>query len=97
MRTMLRVTIPVEAGNKAIKEGSLNTLLKSALETLKPEAAYFLADKGTRTALIFFDLRDSSQIPVVAEPLFTGLSAAVEFIPVMNADDLTAGLQRVGH
>jgi hypothetical protein len=93
MRMMLRVTIPVEQGNKAIKDGSLPEIMKSALDNLRPEAAYFLPDSGIRTALIFFDLKDPSQIPVIAEPLFMGLNAAVEFVPVMNADDLRAGLE----
>ncbi len=35
-----------------------------------PEAAYFLAEDGMRTALIFFDLQEPSQIPAVAEPAF---------------------------
>jgi hypothetical protein len=34
------------------------------------------------------DLKDPSDIPVIAEPLFQLYNAAVEFIPVMNFDDL---------
>ncbi len=33
-----------------------------------------------------------AQIPVIAEPLFQQLHSTVEFIPVMNADDLQRGL-----
>ncbi len=94
MRMMLRVTVPVEQGNKAIKDGSLPEIIKSTLDDLNPEAAYFLPDNGgKRTGLIFFDLKDSSQIPVIAEPLFIGLNAAVEFTPVMNINDLKTGLE----
>ena len=35
---------------------------------------------------------DPTQIPVIAEPLFQQLESTVEFIPVMNADDLRRGL-----
>ena len=92
MRTMLKVSIPVETENKAIADGSLPRLLQGLLGDLKPEAAYFLASEGTRTALIFFNLADPSQIPAIAEPLFMGLDAEVDFFPVMNAEDLGKGL-----
>ncbi len=92
MRMMLKVSIPVEAGNKAFKDGSLTRAIQSTAERLKPEAAYFLASKGERTSLFFFDMQDTSQIPAIAEPLFSGLSASLTFTPVMNADDLQKGL-----
>ena len=92
MRMMLKVTIPVETGNKANKDGSLARALQGTAERLKPEAAYFLADDGKRTALFFFNMQDTSQIPGIAEPLFMGLNASVTISPVMNADDLQKGL-----
>ncbi len=61
MRMLLKVTIPVDAGNAAIREGRLSQVLQSLLGELKPEGAYFLAQNGRRTALIFFDLKDPSQ------------------------------------
>jgi hypothetical protein len=61
---------------------------------IQPEAAYFTALDGKRTALIFFDLEDPSQIPSVAEPFFMGLEAAIEIVPAMTADDVRAGLER---
>ena len=42
--------------------------------------------------MIFFDMQDASDIPVVAEPLFMGLDAEIELIPAMNADDVRKGL-----
>jgi hypothetical protein len=47
------------------------------------------------TALYIIDLKDPSEIAVIAEPFFIGLNAAVEFTPVMNADDLKKALDRV--
>ena len=58
MRMMLKVVIPVEAGNKANKDGSLARAMQGAAERLKPEAAYFLPDDGKRTALFFFNMQD---------------------------------------
>ena len=92
MRMMLKVIIPVETGNRAAKDGSLAKAIQTATERLKPEAAYFLADEGARSALFFFDMQDASQIPAIAEPLFIGLNASLTMCPAMNADDLQKGL-----
>ena len=92
MRMMLKVTIPVEAGNTAIKNGQLSRTMQNTMERLKPEAAYFLADEGKRTALFFFNMQDSAQIPPIAEPFFMGMNASLTIVPVMNAEDLQKGL-----
>ncbi len=42
--------------------------------------------------MIFFDMQESGDIPGIAEMLFQGSDAAVEFIPVMNTDDLKNAL-----
>ena len=94
MRTLLKVTLPVESGNRAIKDGSLPKTIQTLIQELRPEASYFFPEHGQRTALLVFDLKDPTQIPQVVEPLFTKLNAAVEMYPVMNADDLKAGLEK---
>ncbi len=96
MRTMMRVTFPVEAGNRGIADGSLPKALESVMESLKPEAVYFTPTGGERSAYVFFDMTDSSDIPTIAEPLFQKFNASVEFAPVMNAVDLQAGLAKLG-
>ena len=45
--------------------------------------------------MMVFDMADPTQIPQIAEPLFLNLDAAVEFVPVMNADDLRTALEKV--
>lgn len=92
MRTMLKIQIPVEAGNEAIDAGVLPSTLQEVLGRLQPEAAYFVPD-GQRTAWVVFDLKDPSQIPSVAEPLFHRLNAHVSLTPVMNLEDLQKGLK----
>ena len=91
MRTMMKVTLPVEAGNKAIADGSLPRVIQETVERIRPEAAYFTVENGRRTALFFFDLGDASQMPVVGEPLFQ-MGADVQVTPAMNAQDLQKGL-----
>ncbi len=82
----------VAASNNAITEGSLPKVMESTLERWKPEAAYFYADHGKRTAIFIVDLKDTYQIPLIAEPFFMSMNAEVNFTPVMNADDLRKGL-----
>lgn len=95
MRMMLRITVPIEKGNETFKDGSLGRTMESVMKKLKPEAAYFgTMAEGKRGGLMFFDLSEPSQIVEIAEPLFLNLDAAVEFVPVMNADDLMKGMAK---
>jgi hypothetical protein len=95
VRTLLRVTLTdTEAANAALHEGRLQKMIKSNIESLKAEAAYFLPDGGYRTAMIVFDMKDASDIARIGEPFFTELNASVEFLPVMTAEDLMRGLQQ---
>jgi hypothetical protein len=94
MRTLLKVIFDVAAGNKAIMEGSFPKVMKSTMDRINPEASYFLAtEDGCRSCLMVFDLKDPSDIPGIAEPLFIGMNAKVTFSPVMNAEELQKGLQ----
>jgi len=88
MRFFVKVNIPVEAGNEAARAGKLGTTIQSILADLKPEAAYFTDDNGQRTALLFLEMKDASQIPAIAEPWFLAFNASIEFHPVMVPDDL---------
>ncbi len=89
MRMLLRVSIPAEAGNAAAKAGTLGSTVEKIVADLKPEAAYFFADdEGNRSGSIVFDMKDSSQIPSVAEPWFLAFNAKVSLRPVMNPQDL---------
>jgi hypothetical protein len=95
MRTLITVSIPCDAGNNAVQDGSLPKIMAESMERLKPEAAYFTTIHGRRTALLVFDLKDSSDMPSIAEPFFSGFNAEVTFSPVMTADDLKAGLGKI--
>ena len=94
MRVMMKVSFPVEASNRGIKDGSLPKTIMSFIDQMKPEGAYFVADGGKRTAIFFFNLADPSSIPSAAEPFFMNLDAAIELTPAMNAADLKAGLEK---
>ena len=97
MRMLLRVSIPVEAGNAAAKAGTLGSTIERILADLKPEAVYFLADDdGNRSGSIVFDMKDASQIPAVAEPWFLAFDAKVSIRPVMTPQDLAAAGPAIG-
>src|SRR5687768_15680819 len=70
MRTLMKVSIPVESGNKSIKEGLLPKTVQEFVDRVKPEACYFGAEGGKRTAFLVFDLKDPTLIPTIAEPFF---------------------------
>jgi len=96
MRVIARISMPVESGNRAIKDGTLGTVIQRAAERWKPEAMYFTTFDGRRTALMVFNLPDASDIPPFAEPFFMELNADVQIAPVMNGEDLQKGLSRLG-
>jgi hypothetical protein len=88
MRCMMKVSIPVERGNESVKDGTLGRTIEAILADLKPETAHFCDWDGQRTGFIVFDLKDTSQIPAVAEPWFMAFDAKLEFHPCMNMEDL---------
>jgi|SRR6185437_9073399 len=95
MRTMLKVTIPVESGNERISDGTLPKAMETILGELEPEASYFFTNNGERCMFIVFDMEDPSEIPSVAEPFFMAFNARVEFQPVMNLQDLQKALSGI--
>ena len=94
MRVMMKVSIPAEAGNKALRDGSLPKTMTAFMEDAKPEAAYFIAEGGNRTGIFFFDLKDPSSLPSASEQFFMNFNAAVEVTPAMNAEEMKAGVER---
>jgi hypothetical protein len=97
MRMLLRVSIPVEAGNAAVMNGTLGSTIEKILADLKPEAVYFFADdNGERSGSVVFDMKDPSQIPGVAEPWFLAFNAKVSLRPVMTPQDLAKAGPSIG-
>jgi len=94
---LLKATIPVEAGNAAVVNGTLGTTIQKILAELKPEAAYFTEDAGERTGWVFFDMKNSSELPSIAEPWFLAFNAKVTIRPAMNSQDLAEGMPGMQH
>ena len=88
MRMLMKVNIPVEAGNKAVREGTLGKTIQQILQAIRPEASYFVAENGQRCGFLIVNLDSASKIPALAEPWFLALNAAVELHPLMTPEDL---------
>lgn len=91
MRFLLKISFPVESGNAAAKKDGFKAI-QQILAEQKPEAAYFIAAGGMRTAILIVNMDDASQIAGIAEPWFLALNASIECTPVM----LPADLQKAG-
>src|ERR1700691_100288 len=88
MRMMLHVVMPIETANAAIRAGQFGPFIQKVLGDLKPEAAFFTETNGARSGYIFFDMKDSSQLPAIAEPWFLAFNAKLTVRPAMNSQDL---------
>ncbi len=97
MRVLMKVTMPHEGFNQAVRDGSVGKKMQRILEEQKPEAVYFAEFGGKRTGILIVDLPDPSKIPALAEPWFLTFNADVEIRPVMTGEDLAkAGLDALG-
>ena|ERR1022692_4076190 len=92
MRMMLKVSIPVDSGNAAVRAGALGSTIQRIQADMKPEAAYFYEEDGDRTGFIVFDMKDSSDVPAICEPWFLAFNAKLTLRPAMTPQDLAAGL-----
>jgi len=95
IRFVIRAKIPTEAGNRMLQDPNGFKALEDYIAKVKPEAVYFYEEGGERTGLFVVDVASADMIPVIAEPLFQGVSAKVEFHPAMTPDEVKRGLQKV--
>jgi hypothetical protein len=97
MRFLIKISIPVEKFNAAVRDGTAGKKLQQILDDIKPEATYFWEEAGKRGGIMVVNLDKASQIPAIAEPWFLSFDAAVEFRPCMTPQDLAAaGLEALG-
>jgi hypothetical protein len=92
MRFLILAKIPTEDGNKMVQDPNFLKKLESYINKIKAEAAYFFVADGNRVASFIVDVESADQIPILAEPLFSGMGAHVEFHPLMSFDDLKKGI-----
>jgi hypothetical protein len=88
MRFLVKITTPLEPFNSLVRSGGAEKLMQEILGDIKPEAVYFTAEGGHRTAYLVVNLESTSQMPQIAEPWFLKFNAKVEFNPTMLPEDL---------
>lgn len=92
MRFLIRAKIPTEDGNKMVQDPNFLIKLEKYINKVKAEATYFFEADGNRVAAFIVDVQSADQIPVLMEPLFSGMGANVELHPVMSFEDLKKGI-----
>lgn len=91
MKMLMHVRFPIGPFNAAVRDGSAGQKIQRILEAIKPEAAYFTAERGRRGGTLVVDVSDPSDIPALAEPFFLTFDADVDLIPCMTPEDLARG------
>ncbi len=84
MRIAVRVNIPNDEGNEAIRSGKMGEMMGAFVQKWRPEALYFYPRDGLRGFTFYTNMDDASQMPALAEPFFEGLGAEIEMTPCMN-------------
>lgn len=97
MRMLLNLQFPVEPFNSYVRDGSVGEKIQKIMASIKPEAAYFTEQHGSRGAVLVVNVNSAAEIPAIAEPWFLLFEADAEFRIAMSAEDLGgAGLEALG-
>ena len=97
MRMLMHIQFPLEPFNTAVRNGTVGQKMQRILEAIKPEAAYFSEHHGHRGGTLVVNVKEPSDVPVLAEPWFLTFNAEVEFRVAMTPEDLArANLDALG-
>lgn len=88
MRFLLRVQIPVEAGNSMVQDPNFLDKIEDYIKTVNAEAAYFGPSRGGRSMFFVVGMDNEIMIPALLDPLFQEFKAKIEVNPVMLFEDL---------
>ena len=88
MRFLVKVTLPIDEGNEAIRDGSIMEKLQRIVEDAQPEAMYFTIEEGQRTQYLVVNVDDVKDLPNLAEPWWLLFSADVSVSPVFTLEDM---------
>jgi len=95
MHFLVKVIIPVQAGNAMVRDPKFGKKLEGILNDIKPKETYFAVDGGQRTMYLVVEISDASRIPAVSEPFWLAFEASVECIPIMTEKDFQKAAQHI--
>ena len=87
----MHIHFPLEPFNTAVRDGTVGQKIQQILEAIKPEASYFSEQNGRRGGIFVVNVKDASDVPMLAEPWFLTFDAEVEFRIAMTPEDLARG------
>jgi len=94
---LLTVEFPCEPFNSLVRSGKAGQIIGQIVDAIKPEAAYFTEQDGTRGAIFVVDVESPSAVPSLAEPFFLNFQAKCRLRIVMSPEELKkAGLDELG-
>jgi len=97
MRMLMHIQLPLEPFNTAVRDGTAGQKIQRILEAIKPEAAYFSEQNGRRGGTLVVNVKDPSDVPVLAEPWFLTFNAEIEFRIAMTPEYLSrSNLEALG-
>lgn len=96
MKYIMKVRMPIEKGNEALRDPQFGHKMNELLGQIKAEAAYFTTICGQRAAYIIVNLNDAAEMPGISEPFFLWLNADIDFLPVMQPQDLAKAGPAIG-
>ena len=97
MKMLMKVTIPHEKFNAAVKDGNVAGTLGQIMEETKPESVYSTSKNGKRGVVMVVNVEKNSDLPKFAEPWFFKFNADCEFDLMMTPQDLQeSGLDEIG-
>lgn len=95
MRMLLKVQMDLDKTNELMKSGKMGEVIESIFGDLNHEAAYFIAEDGQRTGLIFLDINDPSELPAIAEPWFHAFNADIDVTPAFTLDEMPKAMPAI--
>jgi hypothetical protein len=93
MRMMLKAVLDTDAATAVVGSGRGAEVNRQMVDRFQPEAFYAFPEDGQRTILMVFDMADTSQIPVLIEPMLQQAKAKITLTPCMNLEDLGKGFE----
>jgi hypothetical protein len=86
-RFLVRATISVAAGNDQKVNPLMQGRLQAVLTWIDPEQYFFVIEGGKRCIYLVVSVKGTHEVPKIAEALWVGLNAEVEFLPAINQAD----------